>query len=285
MFGGVHRLRTARYRSPRRSRSRLNRQHGLNFRVLIGAQNGLILSGLTRPPLLLQNLTSRPIRCAKSIHKWLNWRNCEAKTLSPGIAYCRGCLPSAGAGRREINTCPSLFEDFLQILNKGSVNLNLEDPWSSIATIMARVTRSGTLVGPGTKRKWRPAMMYPPIVCRLTLLAKPMAQAQQSKLRARFCISRPSSSKPETSFGQGDRTGQGALPQPRKDGAEIVHIGEGWPGHHQISNRRKEAVAIIVGEPCLRRYAVAARARLSGPMSAPALSSVPSIPSVSPANA
>src|SRR3984893_4398042 len=51
---------------------------------------------------------------------------------------------------------------------------------------MARVTRSGTLVGPGTKRKWRPAMMNPPFVCRLTLLTKPLAQAQQPKFRASF---------------------------------------------------------------------------------------------------
>ena len=30
--------------------------------------------------------------------------------------------------------------------------------WSSMATDMARITRSGTLVGPGTNRKLRPAM-------------------------------------------------------------------------------------------------------------------------------
>src|SRR2546430_9457480 len=38
---------------------------------------------------------------------------------------------------------------------------NLDDRWSSIATIMARCTRSGTLVGPGTNRKFRPGMRRP----------------------------------------------------------------------------------------------------------------------------
>src|ERR1700720_202338 len=51
---------------------------------------------------------------------------------------------------------------------------------------MARVTRSGTLVGPGTKRKWRPAMMTPPIECWFGLLTKTLAQAQPPKSRARF---------------------------------------------------------------------------------------------------
>jgi hypothetical protein len=32
------------------------------------------------------------------------------------------------------------------------------DRWSSMATTMERKTRSGTLLGPGTKRKLRPAM-------------------------------------------------------------------------------------------------------------------------------
>jgi hypothetical protein len=35
----------------------------------------------------------------------------------------------------------------------------LEDRWSSIATIIARITRSGTLVGPGTNRKLRPGIL------------------------------------------------------------------------------------------------------------------------------
>src|SRR5579875_638709 len=55
---------------------------------------------------------------------------------------------------------------------------NFEERWSSIATTMARVTRSGTLVGPGTKRKWRPAIISPPFVCRVSLLTKPLAKAQ-----------------------------------------------------------------------------------------------------------
>ena len=33
---------------------------------------------------------------------------------------------------------------------------NFEDRWSSIATTIARSTRSGTFVGPGICRKWRP---------------------------------------------------------------------------------------------------------------------------------
>src|ERR1700730_18962376 len=126
---------------------------------------------------------------------------------------------------------------------------------------MARVTRSGTLVGPGTKRKWRPAMMNPPFVCRLTLLTKPLAQAQQPKSRARFAFSRPSFSKSETGFGQGHATTPRRLASAKdQNGAEIVHIGEGWPGQQQISNRRKEAVAVIIGEQGLGRYAGRGRA-------------------------
>src|SRR5580704_3190553 len=126
---------------------------------------------------------------------------------------------------------------------------------------MARVTRSGTLVGPGTKRKWRPAMMNPPFVRRLTLLTKPLAQAQQPKLRARSSFTRPAISKLETGFGQGHATMPRCLASAKdQDGAEIVYIGEGWPGHHQISNRRKETVTIVAGEPGPGRYAGRGRA-------------------------
>jgi hypothetical protein len=36
-----------------------------------------------------------------------------------------------------------------------------DDRWSSIAMCIARRMRSGVLVGPGTKRKLRPAMREP----------------------------------------------------------------------------------------------------------------------------
>jgi hypothetical protein len=36
---------------------------------------------------------------------------------------------------------------------------NAGERWSSIDTIIARITRSGMFVGPGTNKKLRPAMM------------------------------------------------------------------------------------------------------------------------------
>src|SRR5579862_2524734 len=96
-----------------------------------------------------------------SIHRWLNWPKREASSLSPGDrvlvnAASQPPVPEDG----NMNTCPvfvlKTFFRSLRTLRESSGNL--DDRWSSIATIMARCTRSGTFVGPGTNRKFLPAM-------------------------------------------------------------------------------------------------------------------------------
>ena len=70
-----------------------------------------ILSGLTPVPhSSSKTWTSRPIRCAKSIHKWLNWPNREAKTLSPGESVLqREASQAPVPDEGKINTCPSVL--------------------------------------------------------------------------------------------------------------------------------------------------------------------------------
>jgi hypothetical protein len=55
-------------------------------------------------------------------------------------------------------------------LNSHNVSSgNFEERWSSIATIMARMTRSGTFVGPGTNKKFRPGILG----CDMSCFLKP----------------------------------------------------------------------------------------------------------------
>src|SRR4030095_10649453 len=85
-----------------------------------------------------------------------------ASTLSPGervllSAASQAPVPLEG----NIKTCPvSVLNIFFSSRNNDNVSSgNLEDRWSSIATIIARITRSGTLVGPETNRKLRPGLL------------------------------------------------------------------------------------------------------------------------------
>src|SRR6202050_136095 len=98
-----------------------------------------------------------------SIQRWLNCPKRDARILSPGesllvSAPSHAPVPEDG----KMNTWPvSVLNTFLRsastLLESSG---NFEDRWSSIATIMARCTRSGTLVGPGTNRKFRPGIRF-----------------------------------------------------------------------------------------------------------------------------
>src|ERR1700751_4499131 len=96
-----------------------------------------------------------------SIHRWLNWPKRAASTLSPGDRVLvseasQAPVPEEG----KMNTCPlAVLKTFLRSCSTlVESSGNFEERWSSIATIIARCTRSGTLVGPGTNRKFRPAV-------------------------------------------------------------------------------------------------------------------------------
>src|SRR6266550_8462197 len=108
--------------------------------------------------------TSRPTRCARSIHRWLNWPKRGASSLSPGDSVLVRAASQAPVPLPEnMKGWPvSDLKTFLSSWNNDIVKSgNLDDRWSSMATIMARITRSGTLVGPGTKRKFRPGILGP----------------------------------------------------------------------------------------------------------------------------
>ena len=90
--------------------------------------------------------------------------NRAAMTRSPGesvLASDASHAPVPLAGN--MNACPEVvLKIFLSSSNRGAARLGNDDErWSSIAMCMARSTRSGTFVGPGTKRKLRPAIGEP----------------------------------------------------------------------------------------------------------------------------
>src|ERR1700758_2095543 len=96
-----------------------------------------------------------------SIQRWLNWPKRAARILSPGervlvSAASHAPVPEDGKMKTWPAVVLNTFLRSLRTLVESSGNL--EDRWSSIATTMARCTRSGTLVGPGTNRKFLPAM-------------------------------------------------------------------------------------------------------------------------------
>jgi len=85
--------------------------------------------------------------------------NRAATTLSPGdsvldSAASQAPVPLAG----KMNGWPlTVLKIFFRSSKAGPASEGKsEDRWSSMARCMARRTRSGTLVGPGTKRKLRP---------------------------------------------------------------------------------------------------------------------------------
>src|SRR5918992_3197302 len=94
-----------------------------------------------------------------SIQRWLNMPKRAAITLSPGERVfeseaSQAPVPLAG----KTNGCPeAVLKIFFRSSKTGCTSDGKsEDRWSSMARCMARRTRSGTLVGPGTKRKLRP---------------------------------------------------------------------------------------------------------------------------------
>src|ERR1700687_5345447 len=97
-----------------------------------------------------------------SAHKWLNCPNRDASTLSPGFrqlvrAASQQPVPDDGKRMGVAEVVLNIgFKPLKQIrVSSGKIG----ERWSSIGTAMARSTRSGTLVGPGTNRKLRPAIM------------------------------------------------------------------------------------------------------------------------------
>ena len=90
-----------------------------------------------------------------SIQRWLNIPNRAASTLSPGESVLeseasQAPVPLAG----KMNAWPVVvLKIFLRSWNSGPASPGKSDErWSSMARCMARRIRSGTLVGPGTKR-------------------------------------------------------------------------------------------------------------------------------------
>src|SRR5438874_11993538 len=99
-----------------------------------------------------------------STQRWLNWPKRAARILSPGervllSAASHAPVPEDG----KMKTLPvAVLNTFLRsfrTLDEGSGNLHHR--WSSIATIMARCTRPGPLLGPGTDRDSRPGVRHP----------------------------------------------------------------------------------------------------------------------------
>src|SRR5215210_1301407 len=88
----------------------------------------------------------------------------DARTLSPGdrvleSAASHAPVPLDG----KMKAWPELvLKIFFRLSSTGAASAGKSDDlWSSMARCIARRTRSGTLVGPGTKRKLRPAIWGP----------------------------------------------------------------------------------------------------------------------------
>src|ERR1700691_750544 len=99
-----------------------------------------------------------------SIHRWLNCAKLEASTLSPGDSVLVSAAfqaPVPEDGKMKIWPDVVLITFYRSRNRPVESSGNLDDRWSSIATIIARCTRSGTFVGPGTNRKLRPGMRVP----------------------------------------------------------------------------------------------------------------------------
>ena len=105
--------------------------------------------------------TLKPRRVTMSIHRWLNWPKREASTRSPGesVLVSAASQPPVPVEGKITGVPASVLKIFFKSTSTARVRSgNLDERWSSIETTIARCTRSGTLVGPGTKRKLRPAM-------------------------------------------------------------------------------------------------------------------------------
>src|SRR5476651_2342008 len=85
-------------------------------------------------------------------------------TLSPGLrqlvrAASQHPVPEEG---NRIGLAEVVLNTGFRAFRQARVSSGkMGERWSSIATAMERKTRSGTLVGPGTNRKLRPAIQTP----------------------------------------------------------------------------------------------------------------------------
>src|SRR6202046_4789459 len=120
--------------------------------------------GAPSPQGVSNSSTSYPSRTHISHHRWLNWPNRDASTLAPEfkqLVSAASQQPVPEEGKRiglPVVVLNTGFKAFRQVrVSSGKIG----DRWSSIATFMARRMRSGTLVGPGTKRKLRPGIESP----------------------------------------------------------------------------------------------------------------------------
>src|ERR1700679_3863749 len=99
-----------------------------------------------------------------SAQRWLTWPNREVSTLSPGFrqlvrAASQQPVPDDG---KSIGLAETVLNMGFKAVRHARVNSGkMGERWSSIGTAMARRTRSGTLVGPGTNKKLRPAIGSP----------------------------------------------------------------------------------------------------------------------------
>src|SRR6185437_11634915 len=96
-----------------------------------------------------------------SIHRWLNCPKRAARTLSPGfrqLLRAASQQPVPEDGKMMGLAVVVLNTDFKPSRQARVSAGKVGERWSSIGTCIARRTRSGTLVGPGTNRKLRPAM-------------------------------------------------------------------------------------------------------------------------------
>jgi hypothetical protein len=162
MTDGVHRFsHSANIARHARRGLVLNRQHSLDLVALIGAL-GSTLSGLTPVPTPppKPDVEADPLR--QSIHKWLNWPNREASPVA-GESVLQSEASQRRCRRGKINTYRRCLEDLLQFLKQRQRELRKWKTYGLPSLHHGGVTRSGTLVGPGTKKKWRPAMTYPPL--------------------------------------------------------------------------------------------------------------------------
>src|ERR1700738_4047829 len=96
-----------------------------------------------------------------SAHRWLNCPKREVRTLSPGfrqLVRAASQQPVPDDGNKMGAPVVVLNTGFKALKQARVSSGKMGERWSSIATAMARRTRSGTLVGPGTNRKLRPAI-------------------------------------------------------------------------------------------------------------------------------
>ena len=102
--------------------------------------------------------TSSPRRAATSAHLSAKKPRSKARTPSPGErVFTRAASHAPVAEEGKTKTVPSVLKTGFRSSRTARVSSANSGPrWSMTARSMARRTRSGTLVGPGSWRKCRP---------------------------------------------------------------------------------------------------------------------------------